>query len=185
MAEPQDGRDQHASFICFTNCAFTDCERQELQRIIDGLGFGRKYFNERTEEEQEFILAAADGLLSRGRSLEIHRVEHFVPRQLLQNQAAPRTSSGSSFLSLWEFFPYLLPHRVRERVFEPAHQEMLEDYLLTKRIRGRWARRWLSFCFTFRTALMVFDCLRAMAADRGIRLLLRLVPNPVKRWWIS
>jgi hypothetical protein len=71
-------------------------------------------------------------------------------------------------------------------VFEPAYQELCEDYLLTRRAyRTKWAKRWLVVCFTVRTVLMVLDCIRAVCADRSIRFLAQLVPVPLKRWWLS
>src|SRR6266545_2161218 len=55
----------------------------------------------------------------------------------------------------WRLFSYLLPRKTRERVFEPAYQELLEDYLTTHgKYRTKWAKRWLTFCYTFRTVVM-------------------------------
>jgi len=76
------------------------------------------------------------------------------------------------FPRLWSLFPYLLPREVRERVYEPAHQELLEDYTLAyRKYRTKWSRRWLSFCFTVRTAMMWAESLRVMACSKGAKAL--------------
>ncbi len=90
----------------------------------------------------------------------------------------------SGFPRFWELFSYILPHGVRKRVFEPAFNEMIEDYLETRgRYRTRWAKRWLTFAFTFRTALMVFDCFRALLTHRAFRFVSHLLPEPIRSWW--
>jgi hypothetical protein len=92
-------------------------------------------------------------------------------------------SSKISFPRMWDLFSYLLPRQTRERVFEPARQELLEDYLTSSSYRTPWARRWLTLCFTFRTALMVADCIRVMLISPVGLFLLWLVPTVVRRWW--
>ena len=89
------------------------------------------------------------------------------------------------FPRIWLLFSFALTKQARERVFEPACNDMLEQYMLSRRYRTRLARAWLTFAFTVRTMLMVLDCLRAMAGDRAVHWLARVVPNPVKRWWLS
>lgn len=67
----------------------------------------------------------------------------------------------------WKLFSYILPHNTRKRVFEPAYQEMFEDYLETRgKYRTKWAKRWLAFTYTVRTAFMVLDCFRALVAHK-------------------
>jgi hypothetical protein len=68
--------------------------------------------------------------------------------------------------------PATLPRKVRDEVYEPYHQELLEDYLLTrKKYRTRLARRWLTFAFTVRTALVVIQCLYVMLGEKGRKVL--------------
>jgi hypothetical protein len=91
-----------------------------------------------------------------------------------------------SFPRAWRLFSYLLPRKTRDRVFEPAYQDLVDDYLTTRaKYRTKWAKRWLTFCYTLRTCLMVLDCLRAMLADKAIALLARVVPERLKHWWLS
>jgi hypothetical protein len=103
-----------------------------------------------------------------------------------KTQGAPQAIDAPGGLPrFWRLFSYLLPRKTRDRVFEPNYQELLEDYLTRGKYRTKWAKRWLAFCFTFRTILMVLGCFRAMLADKAIALLARLVPEPLKRWWLS
>ena len=88
------------------------------------------------------------------------------------------------FPRLWVLMAYFLPKRIREQAYEPARHELLEDYLLARRsYRTKWAKRLLWCAFTFRTALMVADSIRVLISDTGFQLLLKLVPEPVRRWW--
>jgi hypothetical protein len=74
----------------------------------------------------------------------------------------------------WELFGYCLPKKPRERVYEPGRNELLEDYLETRgRYRTAWSRRWLCFCFTFRTVLLVVDCWRALVTDKAVGIILQ------------
>jgi len=85
----------------------------------------------------------------------------------------------------WKLFSYVFSHRIRSRIFEPALNEMIEDYLLARQdYRTQWARRWLNFCFTFRMALTVLECFRAVIADSAFRSLARLLPDTLRRWWM-
>jgi hypothetical protein len=104
-----------------------------------------------------------------------------------QDHAAQDFSyQAGTFPRWWRLFSYVLTRKTRDRVFEPAYQELLEDYLTTRgKYRTKWAKRWLTFSYTFRTCLIVLDCLRAMLADKAIALLARVVPEPLKRWWLS
>lgn len=86
----------------------------------------------------------------------------------------------------WELFQYILPKRIREKVYEPGHNELLDDYLLTRRKFRTWfARAWLNFCFTLRTLLLILDCWRVLLAEKSIGFLWMGVPERVKQWWWS
>jgi len=85
----------------------------------------------------------------------------------------------------WNLFGYVFSHRIKSRIFEPALNEMIEDYLLARKdCRTQWARRWLNFCFNFRMVLTVLECFRVVIADRAFRSLARLLPEPIRRWWM-
>ena len=92
---------------------------------------------------------------------------------------------GANWPRLWELLGFMLPKKIREKVYEPGQNELLADFLRARAYRTKWARRWLCVCFTFRTVLLVADCWRAMLADKTWSLLLRPIPDRVKRWWFS
>lgn len=89
------------------------------------------------------------------------------------------------FPRVWELLGFLLGRTIRERIYTPIHHELLEDYLLAKRYRTKGARRWLAFCFTLRTLVLLAECVRAALADKGARLLLKLMPEPLREWWAT
>jgi hypothetical protein len=84
---------------------------------------------------------------------------------------------------LWELFSVILPDKVRREAFEPAHQNLLEDYLLMRKFHGRWARRWLGFAFAVRTLFMVLDCLRVLLQSGAGKILLSFLPDVLRTWW--
>lgn len=90
--------------------------------------------------------------------------------ELLYNNAP------SNWPRFWELFGYCLPKKTRDKVYEPGRNELLEDYLLARKYRTKWARRWLTFCFTFRTALLIADCWVVLARDKAVKVLLGLIP---------
>ena len=76
------------------------------------------------------------------------------------------------FPRIWRLFGFLLPRRVRQEVFEPAQEEMKEDYLRALRpLCTRGEARWLTMCFSFRTMVVVFQSAGAAIGDRGRRCL--------------
>ena len=97
----------------------------------------------------------------------------------------PILPPGSLF-RFWRLFSYILPRSTRERVFEPAFQDLQADYLETRgKYRTAWAKRWLRFCFGVRTVLMVGGCLRAWVQDAIVSWLMSFVPAEVRRWFRS
>ncbi len=86
---------------------------------------------------------------------------------ILINRLASMNVIFSRLPRAWDLFQFALPKTVRDEVYEPALQELLKDYLLTRqKYRTKRARDWLTFCFTFRTALLVLDCIQAVLKDR-------------------
>ncbi|MFN0131997.1 MAG: hypothetical protein ACKVW3_05635 [Phycisphaerales bacterium] len=81
---------------------------------------------------------------------------------------------------LWKLMAFLLPKETRERVFDPAHADLLDQYLLAKRYRGKWVKRWLAFCFLVRTFVMYADCLRVAFAGK----LAWLIPPWIRVFWL-
>jgi len=110
---------------------------------------------------------------------------HFM-RDLLPDDtgAVPWSTLLTGFPRFWELFGFLLSRRTRERIFEPAYHDLLSRYMLSrqKRFRTPWARRWLNFCFTFRTLLLVLQCCKVTFCGGALAVLLFLVPPAVKEW---
>ena len=76
---------------------------------------------------------------------------------------------------LWELFPLILPRTVKERVYEPIHEELKEDYLAArKRWRTPWAKRYVTFCFTVKTIGLVCQSLWAAFGEKTRRALIVL-----------
>jgi len=76
------------------------------------------------------------------------------------------------FPRFWDLFAYLLPSKIRAQAYEPALQELREDYLVARRrYRTNSSRRWLTLCFTVRTALLVVQSFRVLVGDRALRFL--------------
>ena len=133
---------------------------------------------------------------------EVHRVFYEKSRLLERNLAelkeahnaasataairqSAREKAPFNWPRLWELLSFLLPRKTRERVFEPCRNELLEDFQRAKKYKGKWETRWLWFCFTLRTALLVLDCWRAVVAEKALSLALKGVPEAVKRWWLG
>jgi hypothetical protein len=90
----------------------------------------------------------------------------------------------------WTRFGWLLghcvPRGIRQHVYEPSHNEILDDYLSARpRCRSKSARIWLSLCLTVRTVLLLVDCWRVWAAAKTAGVLVNWILKPVKRWWVS
>jgi len=85
--------------------------------------------------------------------------------------------------TILRLFGYFLPKSIRERVYDPVRNELLEDYYETRRFRSRSGRLWLGFCFTFRLILLVLECCRAVMADSTVHLVLMTMPPRIREWW--
>lgn len=80
-------------------------------------------------------------------------------------QIFERSVHGLSFPHVWDLFRFMLPKRTRERIYEPAYNDLLALYLEAQqsRYQTKWARRWLWFCFAFQSFWLVVKCYRALA----------------------
>ena len=157
----------------------TSVSYRSILVVCIGAGTGVSVVNVLIGEFPEWATVASASVVAGAwcfvRAFAIHRssVATHVPHD---------SQRAFNFLIFWRYFAFVLPHKTRERVFDPAHEELLEDYLLTRRLRGKWARRWWTFCFTVRTALMILDCFRAMLADRAFQLIVWLIRAAVNGW---
>lgn len=108
--------------------------------------------------------------------LVIGSILRFVVLAVLDGLVASVRSN--SFLRRLELFAFLLPRPTRERVFDPSFNDLCQDYLLARRKRGVWARRWLAIAMVFQAALLLIACMRALLMDN----LLWMLPAPIRQW---
>lgn len=95
------------------------------------------------------------------------------PRDSASTPSQPPRPPKEGFPRFWELFPIILPKSVRETVYEPCVEELKEDYLRERaRWKGRFSRRWVTFCFTVRTVNLVFQSLWAATLSKTRKVLL-------------
>ncbi len=83
--------------------------------------------------------------------------------------------SSPEFPRIWTLLALLFPRKVRTEVYEPALEELKADCLSERRkSRTAWERRWVTFCFTLRTLVLVCQSFGAWMGDRTTRLLRRI-----------
>ena len=105
-----------------------------------------------------------------------------LARELLD--FSQRNRAKINWPDTWDLFSHFLPKKAREDVFEPAQQDMLKQLRKAKRKYKHWAARLIvGLAFTFRFLVLVVDCWRALLTDKAFAILLRGVPEPIKRWW--
>ena len=84
---------------------------------------------------------------------------------------------------IWERFSVILPGRLRREAFDPAFNDMLEEYMRAQKFLGNGGRRWLGFGFTLCAVLIVMDCIRVMLTSGASRFLLGIFPESFRAWW--
>lgn len=83
-----------------------------------------------------------------------------------------------------ELFSFILPPKAKREIFEPAFNDLKSDFLKARRkFKTNGRLRWLSFCFGLHVSLMVGSCFWVMCSERTKRLILRLVPDVIRRFW--
>jgi hypothetical protein len=96
---------------------------------------------------------------------------------------AGRTHLWNDLPRLWELFSFILPPGPRREAFEPAFNDLTEKYALARKFRGKWARRWIGFSFSFLSIVMLLDCVRIMLQSGAGKILLKFLPDPLRTWW--
>jgi hypothetical protein len=138
-----------------------------LKRCAQDWGADVKKFGTPTQEIQR---EAGEALQEASRLiglmvLEAGRILAVEPgHSRKHDHSALRSTSSAGFPRVWQLFLFLLPPSVRERVYEPAHEELKEDYIRARAIcAGRCSRAWVAFCFTMRTGGLFAGSLWAVA----------------------
>jgi hypothetical protein len=91
-------------------------------------------------------------------------------------------SCNQPFPRLWILFSFILGKKTREKIFEPLFHEFLKDYLLARRYKTKWAKRWLSFCFVCKTSAMIIGCFRVMLGEKAMNLFWAILTPTVKEY---
>lgn len=83
------------------------------------------------------------------------------------NAAQPKTEAldaGPSAMDrlprIWELLSFTLGKRTRERVWEPACEELLERCAEARRYDGKWEKRYLAIVFSLRTIWLLLQCMK-------------------------
>lgn len=86
-------------------------------------------------------------------------------------------------LRLLELFQFVLPPKVQREVYEPAFNDLLEDFLIKARTYNtNWACRWLKLCFVVRAGWMVVGSLWQMFGSVIGKCVLVLVPEQLRKY---
>ncbi len=88
-----------------------------------------------------------------------------------------------NFREFWKLFGFLFGPEMLEQVYEPGAEELTVSYTKARRLaKYRLAVWWLNFCFTVRTAGLVFACIRYSLTDKAVNLLLGLLPPSAREF---
>jgi hypothetical protein len=83
-----------------------------------------------------------------------------------QKPSEKKLPSIQKIVQFWELFRFLLPAKTRQEAYEPAFNDLKAEFLNSLKFKSPSARRWLGFCFTVKTVLMVLDCFRVMVGAK-------------------
>lgn len=89
----------------------------------------------------------------------------------------PRIVKINSWPRFWDILAFALPKKIREQVYEPYQNELLEDYLLAKKFKGKWARRWIALCFSVRTVIAILASFRVAGLNKLLAPFRKLWPR--------
>lgn len=109
-------------------------------------------------------VVAADELLSmmnsRGIEIEWAGSKHLATIAHDDIAGSSDLTPAQQYERFWMHFSFLLDKRTRERVFEPAIEDMKLQFAKALAVENqtRLERRWVGFCFKWRGARLIFDC---------------------------
>ncbi len=93
----------------------------------------------------------------------------------------------ANFPRLWELFGFLLPKTTRDRVFEPAYNDLLAQHLKARepRFDTPGQIRWLNFCFFVRSLCLVCGCYRCLIGGTVAAAAMRFLPADLRTFVTS
>lgn len=176
---------------------------QSRQATIDALSqFPQDTFRDLIQSQQDLfrgIQGSGEAIRHLGNSTA-HMIESWRQRQQMEAEFIAKIGTTTvdvpivppqpvkpmaRFPATWELFPFLLSRRIQRDVYEPVQEELLADWLKTRRYKGKLARRWITFCFFVRTAHAFILCLFECAREPAVRYVAGRLPNAFRRWWMQ
>jgi hypothetical protein len=97
----------------------------------------------------------------------------------------------SGWPRFWELLSFALPGTARRKLFDPAFNDLMADYLKTRQTKYQTpaARRWLNLCFTAHTVGLVLLCVGISLRGAVFGVLMLAVPlglrSCIKELWYS
>lgn len=107
----------------------------------------------------------------------------------VESQNEQDSAFRASFPRVWELLKFVMGATMRQRVFEPAYNDLLADHLETRaaRFQTPWARHWIWVCFVLRTAGLVIQCTAVGVRSAAATILLGAIPlalrERIREWW--
>jgi hypothetical protein len=82
-------------------------------------------------------------------------------------------TTGSAILNrTCRLLGYLMTPKHREQVYEPACEELVEDYIIARRQHtSKWSRRWLGLCYTIHAGTIFVQSLWSGLNDKVRRVI--------------
>lgn len=106
-----------------------------------------------------------------------------VSAVIIKLSAADESKRIKSLFSAVELTAYILPAKTRKECFAPSFEEAKDDYLqMRRKNRGKWARRWLAFCFTIHTVVIVSQSMCAMVSEK-VKKVFWVALGGAVMWW--
>jgi len=91
---------------------------------------------------------------------EMAAVDFTRVTKLREHESSMQEVHGCGWPRVWLAIGYCLPRRVRAEVFQLAFSEFVEDYIESRKdVQGKLAECLLTLAFTFRTLILVAQCL--------------------------
>jgi hypothetical protein len=96
-----------------------------------------------------------------------------------------------AFPRYWELLGFVMSKRTRERIFEPAYLDLMQQHAkaMEERFNRPWILVWLNFCFALRSILLVAECWRVAGFTVAIGFVLKCLPaglkDAIRELWIS
>jgi hypothetical protein len=90
------------------------------------------------------------------------------------------------WLRIWWVIRFTVGRRLRERIYDPAYAELLEDHLEAMQgAEGRFERGYIWCSFAVRTAGLFLNCWRAVLGEILLNTFMQIMVEPLRNWWLN